>query len=91
MDSIAITRQMLDGDRMIVNMGPSHPVTHGTLRIVLELEGETIAKATPEMGYLHRGVEKLGENLSYNQFIPLTDRLDYCSSIMNNVGYSLTV
>jgi NADH dehydrogenase I D subunit len=91
MDSIAISRQMLDGDRMIVNMGPSHPVTHGTLRIVLELEGETIARATPEMGYLHRGVEKLGENLSYNQFIPLTDRLDYCSSIMNNVGYSLTV
>ncbi len=91
MDSIAITRQMLDGDRMIVNMGPSHPVTHGTLRIVLELEGETIVKATPEMGYLHRGVEKLGENLSYNQFIPLTDRLDYCSSIMNNVGYAVAV
>ena len=91
MDSIAISTQALDGDRMIVNMGPSHPVTHGTLRIVLELEGETIAKATPEMGYLHRGVEKLGENLSYNQFVPLTDRLDYCSSIMNNVGYSLTV
>ena len=91
MDSIAITRQMLDGDRMIVNMGPSHPVTHGTLRIVLELEGEVIMKATPEMGYLHRGVEKLGENLSYNQFIPLTDRLDYCSSILNNVGYAVAV
>lgn len=91
MDSIAITRQMLDGDRMIVNMGPSHPVTHGTLRIVLELEGEFIMKATPEMGYLHRGVEKLGENLSYNQFVPLTDRLDYCSSIMNNVGYAVAV
>ncbi|MBI3130892.1 MAG: NADH dehydrogenase (quinone) subunit D [Acidobacteria bacterium] len=82
---------MLDGDRMIVNMGPSHPVTHGTLRIVLELEGELIMKATPEMGYLHRGVEKLGENLSYNQFIPLTDRLDYCSSILNNVGYAVAV
>ncbi len=91
MDSIAISRQMLDGDRMIVNMGPSHPVTHGTLRIVLELEGEYIMKATPEMGYLHRGVEKLGENLSYNQFVPLTDRLDYCSSIMNNVGYAVAV
>jgi NADH dehydrogenase I D subunit len=91
MDSIAISRQMLDGDRMIVNMGPSHPVTHGTLRIVLELEGELIAKATPEMGYLHRGVEKLGENLSYNQFVPLTDRLNYCSSIVNNVGYALAV
>jgi NADH-quinone oxidoreductase subunit D len=74
MDSIALSRQQLDGDKMIVNMGPSHPTTHGTLRIVLELEGETIVKATPEMGYLHRGVEKLGESLSYQQFIPLTDR-----------------
>jgi NADH dehydrogenase I D subunit len=91
MDSIAISKTQLDGDRMIVNMGPSHPVTHGTLRIVLELEGELISKATPEMGYLHRGVEKLGENLSYNQFVPLTDRLNYCSSIANNIGYALTV
>ena len=76
-----------DGDRMIVNLGPSHPITHGTLRIILELEGEYIQKATPEIGYLHRGVEKLGENLSYQQFIPLTDRLNYCSSMQNNVGY----
>ena len=91
MESIAMTRQQLDGDKMIVNMGPSHPTTHGTLRIVLELEGETITKATPEMGYLHRGVEKLGESLSYQQFIPLTDRLNYCSSIMNNVGYTTAV
>lgn len=80
-----------DGDRMIVNLGPSHPVTHGTLRIILELEGEIIQKATPEIGYLHRGVEKLGENLSYAQFVPLTDRLNYCSSILNNVGYTLAV
>jgi len=80
-----------ENDRMIVNLGPSHPVTHGTLRIVLELEGEFIQKATPEIGYLHRGVEKLGENLSYHQFIPLTDRLNYCSSMMNNVGYTLAV
>ena len=91
MESIAMTRQMLDGDKMIVNMGPSHPTTHGTLRIVLELEGETITKATPEMGYLHRGVEKLAESLSYQQFIPLTDRLNYCSAIMNNVGYAMAV
>jgi NADH dehydrogenase I D subunit len=78
-------------DRMIVNMGPSHPVTHGTLHIVLELEGEFITKATPNIGYLHRGVEKLGENLTYQQFLPLTDRLNYCSSLMNNVGYTLAV
>ena len=85
------TRHASDGDKMIVNMGPSHPVTHGTLRIILELEGETITKATPEIGYLHRGVEKLGENLSYQQFIPLTDRLNYTSSMMNNVGYVVAV
>ncbi|HEU4951754.1 MAG TPA: NADH dehydrogenase (quinone) subunit D [Holophagaceae bacterium] len=91
MDSIAMTRTQLDGDRMIVNFGPSHPTTHGTLHIVLELEGELIQKATPHIGYLHRGVEKLGENLAYNQFVPLTDRLNYCSSIMNNVGYALAV
>ena len=91
MESIAMTREMLDGDKMIVNMGPSHPTTHGTLRIVLELQGETITKATPEMGYLHRGVEKLAESLSYQQFIPLTDRLNYCSAIMNNVGYAMAV
>lgn len=86
-----MTRTQLDGDRMIVNFGPSHPTTHGTLHIVLELEGELIQKATPHIGYLHRGVEKLGENLGYNQFVPLTDRLNYCSSIMNNVGYALAV
>lgn len=91
MDSIAMTRTPLDGDRMIVNFGPSHPTTHGTLHIVMELEGELIQKATPHIGYLHRGVEKLGENLGYNQFVPLTDRLNYCSSIMNNVGYALAV
>ena len=91
MDSIAISRQQLDGDRMIVNFGPSHPTTHGTLRVVMELEGETIVRAIPEMGYLHRGVEKLGESLSFQQFIPLTDRLNYCSAIMNNVGYCLAV
>lgn len=78
-------------ERMTVNLGPSHPATHGTLRIILDLEGETIQRATPEIGYLHRGVEKLGESLSYQQFIPLTDRLNYCSSIMNNVGYALAV
>jgi NADH dehydrogenase I D subunit len=85
------TADGLEAERMIVNMGPSHPSTHGTLHIVLELEGEFIVKATPQIGYLHRGVEKLGENLTYQQFIPLTDRLNYCSSLMNNVGYTLAV
>ncbi|WP_005036102.1 NADH dehydrogenase (quinone) subunit D [Holophaga foetida] len=91
MERTAPTLERLDDHRMIVNLGPSHPSTHGTLRIVLELEGEYVLSATPEIGYLHRGVEKLGESLSYAQFVPLTDRLNYCSSLMNNVGYAQAV
>src|SRR3982750_1107855 len=65
------------GEKMIINMGPSHPATHGVLRIVLELDGEVVTKATPDVGYLHRGDEKIAENMTYTQFIPYTDRLDY--------------
>ncbi len=72
---------------MLLNMGPQHPATHGVLRVVLDLEGETIVKATPHMGYLHRGVEKLCENSTYPQIIPLTDRLDYVCSMTNNYAY----
>src|SRR4051794_25933384 len=67
----------LPADKMVLNVGPSHPSTHGVLRVVLELDGETITKATPEVGYLHRGDEKIAENMTYSQFIPYTDRLDY--------------
>jgi NADH-quinone oxidoreductase subunit C/D len=72
---------------MLLNMGPQHPATHGVLRVVLDLEGETIVKATPHLGYLHRGVEKLCENSTYPQIIPLTDRLDYVCSMTNNYAY----
>ncbi|HZR45460.1 MAG TPA: nickel-dependent hydrogenase large subunit, partial [Candidatus Manganitrophaceae bacterium] len=72
---------------MLLNMGPQHPSTHGVLRIVLDLEGETIVKATPHLGYLHRGVEKLAENSTYSQIIPLTDRLDYVCSMTNNFAF----
>src|SRR5579884_84014 len=75
---------------MLLNMGPQHPSTHGVLRIVLELEGETIVKATPHLGYLHRGVEKLAENSTYPQIIPLTDRLDYVSAMTNNYAFVRT-
>jgi len=78
-------------ERMTLNMGPSHPSTHGVLRIVLELEGETIISARPEIGYLHRGDEKIAENMTYTQFIPYTDRLDYLSPLANNVAYALAV
>jgi NADH-quinone oxidoreductase subunit D len=81
----------LDGERMILNMGPSHPATHGVLRIVLELDGEIITKAIPDIGYLHRGDEKIAENMTYNQFIPYTDRLDYLAPLANNVAYAMAV
>lgn len=72
-------------------MGPSHPATHGTLRFTLELEGEKIIKCVPEIGYLHRGFEKSAEKGTYSQVIPYTDRLNYCSAMINNVGYVMAV
>lgn len=81
----------LHGEKMVLNMGPSHPATHGVLRIVLELDGEIITKATPDVGYLHRGDEKIAENMTYSQFVPYTDRLDYLAPLANNVAYALAV
>lgn len=79
------------GEQLTLNMGPSHPSTHGVLRVVLELDGEVITKATPEIGYLHRGDEKIAENMQYNQFVPYTDRLDYLAPVANNIAYALAV
>jgi len=76
---------------MTVNMGPQHPSTHGVLRLVLELDGETVVKAVPHIGFLHRGVEKLSEYRTYHQTLPLTDRLDYLAPMSNNLGYVLAV
>ena len=83
--------QDMHGEKMVLNMGPSHPATHGVLRIVLELDGELITKADPDVGYLHRGDEKIAENMTYTQFIPYTDRLDYLAPLANNVAYALAV
>ncbi len=83
--------QDMHGEKMVLNMGPSHPATHGVLRIVLELDGEIITKALPDVGYLHRGDEKIAENMTYTQFIPYTDRLDYLAPLANNVAYALAV
>lgn len=80
----------LDND-MILNMGPQHPATHGVLRVVLRLDGETIVNAVPELGYLHRGYEKLAENVTYHEFIPHTDRLDYLSPMSNNTAIVLAI
>ncbi|MGE3311668.1 MAG: NADH dehydrogenase (quinone) subunit D [Limisphaerales bacterium] len=81
----------VQGEKMVLNMGPSHPSTHGVLRVVLELDGETIVKADPDIGYLHRGDEKIAENMTYNQFVPYTDRLDYLAPLASNVAYALAV
>ncbi len=81
----------LHGETMVLNMGPSHPATHGVLRVVLEIDGEIITKATPDIGYLHRGDEKIAENMTYTQFIPYTDRLDYLAPLANNVAYVMAV
>ena len=74
-----------------INMGPQHPATHGVLRLVLELDGETVVRCTPHVGYLHRGTEKLAENRTYPMALPLTDRLDYVSSMSNNIGFCVAV
>jgi len=78
-------------EELLLNMGPQHPSTHGVVRVVLELDGERIVKATPDLGYLHRGVEKLAEGLAYMQIIPHTDRLDYVCAMANNYAYVRTV
>src|SRR2546422_6009185 len=69
----------LPGEHMLINLGPQHPATHGVLRLVVELDGETVVRVIPHLGYLHSGFEKLGEYRHYNQIIPLTDRTDYLS------------
>lgn len=80
-----------DTEKMSLSMGPSHPSTHGVLRIQLELDGEVVTKADPVIGYLHRGDEKIAENMTYNQFVPYTDRLDYLAPLANNMAYAIAV
>ena len=82
---------MAKTETMIINMGPQHPSTHGVLRIILELDGEVVVNATPDIGFLHRGLEKLAESKTYHQCIPLTDRLDYVAGMSNNLAYVLAV
>ncbi len=81
----------LETETMLLNLGPQHPATHGVLRLVCELDGETIVRCIPHIGYLHSGFEKLGEYREWNQNIPLTDRMDYLAPMMYNIGYALGV
>ncbi len=78
-------------DEMTINMGPQHPSTHGVLRLILTLEGETVVKAVPDIGYLHTGIEKTAESKTYFQALVVTDRMDYLAPLSNNLGYSLAV
>jgi NADH-quinone oxidoreductase subunit D len=78
-------------DAMTINMGPQHPSTHGVLRLILTIEGETVVKAVPDIGFLHTGIEKTAEAKTYHQALVLTDRMDYLSPLCNNLGYSLAV
>ncbi len=81
----------LGARRMVVNFGPQHPATHGTLRSIIELDGERVARLEPEIGYLHSGFEKLAEYRTYNQVVTITDRMNYLSSLNNNVGFVVAV
>jgi NADH-quinone oxidoreductase subunit D len=80
-----------DDNHMVINFGPQHPSAHGQLRLILELDGEEVIKANPDIGYLHRGMEKMAENMIYNEFLPTTDRMDYIASSSNNYGFALAV
>src|ERR1700757_1568195 len=76
---------------MILNMGPQHPSTHGVLRVILEIDGETVVRLMPDIGYLHTGIEKTCEAKFYQQVVPLTDRIDYLCPLTNNLWYALAV
>ncbi|MBP7843632.1 MAG: NADH dehydrogenase (quinone) subunit D [Proteobacteria bacterium] len=83
--------QKKHNDTLILNMGPQHPSTHGVLRMILEIDGETVIQCIPDIGFLHRGFEKIAENKRFHQFIPYTDRLDYLAPLSNNVSYAMAV
>jgi len=92
MDSVDSKKENdLRSEELIVNLGPQHPSTHGVLYLEIHLDGETVVKCIPHIGYLHRSCEKIAENRTFIQFMPFTDRLDYLASMNNNLGYALTV
>ncbi len=88
---IAVNQENLREEEFLLNMGPQHPSTHGVLRLVLKMEGEYIRELTPHVGFLHRSIEKIAENRTYNQFMPYTDRIDYCASMPSNLAWAVAI
>ncbi len=88
---MTMTVEPADDGTVVLNFGPQHPATHGTLRNILHLDGETIVKVEPEIGFLHTGFEKLGEHLNWQQYVTVTDRMNYFSPISNNIAWALSV
>ena len=88
---VDIPEPQIDSETMLINIGPQHPATHGVLRLVCELDGETVQRVTPHIGYLHSGFEKLGEYRGWNQVVPLTDRMDYLAPLIYNCAYVMSV
>ena len=88
---MSATGKPLETQDMLLNMGPQHPSTHGVLRLLIRTDGEMVSECTPVVGYLHRCAEKIGENLRYEQYVPYTDRMDYLSSMSDNLGFCLAV
>src|SRR5207247_2224828 len=84
---VTLTLDRVAHDEVVLNFGPQHPATHGTLRIVMHLDGERIVRALPEIGFLHTGFEKLGEHLTWQQYVTVTDRMNYFSPISNNIAW----
>jgi NADH-quinone oxidoreductase subunit D len=91
MTPVDLAEPRIDGETMLINMGPQHPATHGVLRLVLELDGETVIRCIPHIGYLHSSFEKLGEYRDWNQIVPLTDRMDYLAPLIYNCAYVMAV
>ena len=89
--TIELAQPNMESGNMLVNIGPQHPATHGVLRLLCELDGETVIKIDPDIGYLHSSFEKLGEYRTWNQIIPLTDRMDYLAPLMYNCVYVMAV
>ena len=91
MERLILRRMQADGEEMILNFGPQHPSTHGVINFLVDTDGEVMKKAIPDIGYLHRSIEKIGESTGYPGFMPYTDRIDYVAAMFANEGYAMAV